>query len=222
MMKEKKYLLLLPIRTMLFILIFFIVSVIIKKNVEEISKYWTIIVIVCNFITIAILLGICKKEKINYLQLIGYKKQKIKNIIIIAVIIALIDILGTSLFDIVFTDIATHSTELIMQSLPIWIIILDLLFLPITSTIAEEGLYLGVGINKAKNVYLSIFFYALQHCFFPMILDFRYMLYRFIVFMPSIIFMCLYYKKKKDIVPIMFEHCVVNFITIIQILTISI
>lgn len=221
-MREKKYIFLLPIRIVLFILIFFITSIITKKNVEEISKYWTIIVVICNFITIAILLGVCKKEKINYLQLIGYKKSKIKTIIMIGVIIALIDVLSSTLFEMVFNNTATHSTEVMMQSLPIWMVILDFLLLPITSTIAEEGLYLGVGINKANNVYFAIIFYALQHCFFPMILDFRYILYRFIVFMPSIIFMCIYYKKRKDILPIMFEHFVVNLITIIQILTISI
>lgn len=220
-MKEKKYLLL-PIRIILFILIFIVISLITNKNVEKVSKYWTVIVIVCNFITIGILLGVCKKKKITYLQLIDYKKAKVKNIIIIGVIIALIDVLSTLLFDMIFNDVATHSTEVMMQSLPIWTIILDLLLLPITSTVAEEGLYLGVGINKANNIYCAIFFYALQHCFFPMILDFKYMLYRFIVFMPSIIFMCLYYKKKKNILPIMFEHFVVNLITIIQILAISV
>lgn len=220
-MKKNKYLLLLPIRTLLFIFLFFISSLIFNKSVLEISKYWTIIVILCNIITIGLLCVFCKKNQTNYLELIDYKKSKIKNIIIIAIIIALIDALGTFIFGNIFSETDAYSTTILMQPLPIWIVILDLLLLPITSIIAEEGLYLGVGINKAENIYLSILFYSLQHCFFPMILDFKYILYRFIVFMPSIIFMCIYYKKKKNIIPIMFEHFIVNFITIIQILLIS-
>lgn len=221
-MKEKKYLILLPIRIILFIILFSIIALITQNNLQDISKYWTLGVVICNFITIAILFLVCKKNHTNYWDLIDYKKSKLKNIIIIGVIIALIDTLGTYIFSVFFSDTATYSTNIIMQPLPVWVVILDLILLPITSIFAEEGLYLGVGINKANNIYLAILFYSLQHCFFPMIFDFKYMIYRFIAFMPSIIFMCIYYKKKKEIVPIMFEHFIINFVTIIQILLISI
>ena len=220
-MKKNKYLLLLPLITIIFIMIFLITALLTKKSVEEISIYWTIIVVICNLLTIGVLLLVCKKEKITYLELIGFKKFKIKTILLIGVVIAIIDAIGAYLFELVFHDVATSSSEILMHSLPIWLVVVDLILLPITSTIAEEGLYLGVGINKLDNTYLAIFFYAMQHCFFPMILNYRYFIYRFIVFMPSIIFMCIYYKKKKEILPIMFEHFVVNLVTIVQILLIS-
>ncbi len=221
-MEKNRQWLILPLRSILFIMIFLIASLVTKLKVQEISKYWTVIVVCCNFITITALLYYCNKRKTTYLELIDFKKPKIKNVLLIGIIIAVIDALGAYIFDLIFGNVANQSTELMMQALPIWIVILDLLLLPITSTIAEEGLYLGVGINKAKNIYFAIFFYALQHCFFPMIWDIKYIFYRFIVFMPSIIFMCVYYKRKKDITPIMFEHFVVNLITIIQIMTLSI
>ena len=220
-MKKNKYLLLLPLRSIIFIMIFLITALLTKKRVEEISIYWTIIVVICNLLTIGVLLLLCKKEKITYLELIGFKKSKIKTILLIGVVIAIIDAIGAYLFELIFHDVATSSSEILMHSLPIWLVVVDLILLPITSTIAEEGLYLGVGINKLDNTYLAILFYAMQHCFFPMILNYRYFIYRFIVFMPSIIFMCIYYKKKKEILPIMFEHFVVNLVTIVQILLIS-
>ena len=220
-MKKSKYLWLLPIRSILFILIFLIATIITKKSVEEVSIYWTLIVIICNLITIGILLGLCKKEKISYLELIGFKKSKIKTILLIGVCIAIIDAAGAYLFEMIFKDVAARSTEVLMHSIPIWLCVIDIVLLPITSTIAEEGLYLGVGINKADSIYLAILFYALQHCFFPIIMDVRYFIYRFIVFMPSIVFMCIYYKRKKEITPIMFEHFIVNLVTTIQILLIS-
>ena len=220
-MKKNKYLLLLPLRSIIFIMIFLITALLTKKSVEEISIYWTIIVVICNLLTIGVLLLLCKKEKITYLELIGFKKSKVKTILLIGIVIAIIDAIGAFLFELVFHDVATSSSEILMHSLPIWLVVIDLILLPITSTIAEEGLYLGVGINKLDNIYLAILFYAMQHCFFPMILNYRYFIYRFIVFMPSIIFMCIYYKKKKEILPIMFEHFVVNLVTIVQILLIS-
>ncbi len=220
-MKKNKYLLLLPLRSIIFIMIFLITALLTKKSVEEISIYWTIIVVICNLLTIGVLLLLCKKEKITYLELIGFKKSKVKTILLIGVVIAIIDAIGAYLFELIFHDVATSSSEILMHSLPIWLVVIDLILLPITSTIAEEGLYLGVGINKLDNIYLAMLFYAMQHCFFPMILNYRYFIYRFIVFMPSIIFMCIYYKKKKEILPIMFEHFVVNLVTIVQILLIS-
>lgn len=220
-MKKNKYLLLLPLRSIIFIMIFLITALLTKKSVEEISIYWTIIVVICNLLTIGVLLLLCKKEKITYLELIGFKKSKVKTILLIGIVIAIIDAIGAYLFELLFNDVATSSSEILMHSLPIWLVVVDLILLPITSTIAEEGLYLGVGINKLDNIYLAILFYAMQHCFFPMILNYRYFIYRFIAFMPSIIFMCIYYKKKKEILPIMFEHFVVNLVTIVQILLIS-
>lgn len=219
-MGKNKQWFLLPLRTILFILIFFLISLITKIDIQEISKYWTLVVIVCNFITIFVLYKFCKKNNINYLKLIDYKKSKIKNIVIIGLLITLIGILGSYLSGFIFYKTIPYTPDIMIQPLPIIIVIFDLIFLPITSTFAEEGIYLGVGINKLKLLYPTILFYLLQHCFFPMILDIKYMIYRFVAFIPAIIFMCLYYKKKKEIMPIMFGHFVINFVTILQYLVI--
>ena len=202
------------------IFIFLIISFFVKKDVKEISKYWTLVVIVCNFITIFALYKFCKKNNITYLKLIDYKKSKIKNIIIIGLLITLIGIIGSYLSGFIFYKTIPYTPDIMIQPLPLIIVIIDLILLPITSTFAEEGIYLGVGINKLKLLYPTIFFYLLQHCFFPMILDIKYIVYRFVAFIPAIIFMCLYYKKKKEITPIMFGHFVINFVTILQYLVI--
>lgn len=219
-MRKKNQWYLLPLRTILFIFIFLIISFFFKKDVKEISKYWTLVVIVCNFITIFALYIFCKKNNITYLKLIGYKKSKIKNIIIIGLLITLIGILGSYLSGFIFYKTIPYTPDIMIQPLPLIIVIIDLILLPITSTFAEEGIYLGVGINKLKLLYPTIFFYLLQHCFFPLILDIKYIVYRFVAFIPAIIFMCLYYKKKKEITPIMFGHFVINFVTILQYLVI--
>ena len=219
-MKKKNQWYLLPLRTILFIFIFLIISFFVKKDVKEISKYWTLVVIVCNFITIFALYKFCKKNNITYLKLIDYKKSKIKNIIIIGLLITLIGIIGSYLSGFIFYKTISYTPDIMIQPLPLIIVIIDLILLPITSTFAEEGIYLGVGINKLKLLYPTIFFYLLQHCFFPMILDIKNIVYRFVAFIPAIIFMCLYYKKKKEITPIMFGHFVINFVTILQYLVI--
>ena len=215
-MNKKKLWFLLPLRTIVFILIFLIISLVSKKDVSEISKYWTIIVLVCNFITIFVLYYICDKNKIKFSELIDYKKTKIRKIFFIGLLVTIIGIAGSYLSGLIFYQTIPYTPDIMFQPLPIIIIIIDLLFLPITSTIAEEGLYLGIGINKTNMLYSTVFFYLFQHCFFPMILDIKYIIYRFVAFIPAILFMCLYYKRKKDIAPIMFGHFIINFVTILQ------
>jgi len=43
--------------------------------------------------------------------------------------------------------------------IPLWIAIINILILPISTALAEDGLYLGCGVNQIKNKYI-------QCCFF--------------------------------------------------------
>ena len=78
-MGKNKQWFLLPLRTILFILIFFLISLITKIDIQEISKYWTLVVIVCNFITIFVLYKFCKKNNIN-IDKIDYSDKIVCNI----------------------------------------------------------------------------------------------------------------------------------------------
>ena len=69
----KKYLYLLPVRTILFIIIFYIISLITKKDIHETSTWWTLAVNIVNIIIIGILLLICKNKNIKFMQL--FKKK---------------------------------------------------------------------------------------------------------------------------------------------------
>lgn len=52
---------LLPIRSVIFILIFVIGSIITKQNLSDISNWWSIVATVVNIITILILILVTKK-----------------------------------------------------------------------------------------------------------------------------------------------------------------
>lgn len=215
-MKRNNLYFLLSFRTIAFILIVFFISLITKKDVKDISKYWTLVVIGCNIITIIILSLFCKKSRIKYSKLIDFKKSNLKEILIIGFLIVLLGIIGVYFSGFIFYRTIPYTPDVMLQQLPLYLVVFDLILLPITSTISEEGLYLGLGINYLNERKLTLLFYLLQHCFFPMILDIKYILYRFISFIPVIMFMIIYYNKKKQIIPIMFGHFFINFVTILQ------
>ena len=89
MEKNSKLKYLLPIRSIMFILIFAIGSIIVNKNISDISNWWSIVATIVNIITILLLLFVSKKMNISYSKLINYEKgkTKIKQVIIVSLIV---------------------------------------------------------------------------------------------------------------------------------------
>jgi len=191
----------------------------------DISKWWTTIDIIINIITIFILLAVCRKKGITYGKSINYEKGRtgIKAAIIGIAIVVVISMAGMYGAGFICYGEIPHLPVMMVKPIPLWLAVATLLILPVTTTFAEDGLYLGV-INQSnlKAVLLAaIFFYAAQHCFIPLIPDIRYMIYRFISFLPAAAVMCLWYRKHKNPLPLMVGHFIVNTPTIVMIVVTS-
>ena len=227
-MKMNKLKYLLPIRIIMFILIFIIGSYLTKKGLSDISNWWSIVATIVNIITIIILIIATKKLKTNYKQLINYEKgkTKIKEIIIITIIVLVSASIGMYLAGFICYGVIPYYAPMMAAPIPVILAIINFILLPLTVSFAEDGLYLGCGVNQIKNKKLSIiipaFFYALQHSFIPVLLEPKYIIYRFLSFLPLTIFFCIYYSKKKNPVPIMIGHAVVEIASVILVLVTSI
>ena len=116
-----------------------------------------------------------------------------------------------------------HFPIMMIQPIPLWIAIANIFLLLLTTTLAEDGIYLGViNQNDSKSVVIgSAFFYALQHSFIPFLPDARFVLYRFLSFLLIAIIMCFWYRKNKNPLPFMAGHFVLNLATVAQIVIIS-
>ena len=62
---------------------------------------------------------------------------------------------------------------------------------------------------------------ALQHCFIPTLLDGRYIVYRFLSFLPLTLILCWYYYRKRNPLPIMVGHALIDLATAAQIVATS-
>ena len=218
----------LTFRSILFIIIFVIGSLITKKELNDISSWWSIVATTGNLITILLLVFITRKIGISYSKLINYEKgkTKIKKVILISLIILTIGTIGMYLAGFICYGKFPYAAPMMIAPIPILLAILNFVLLPITVSFAEDGLYLGCGVNSFKNKYFAIFipafFYALQHSFIPTIFDFKYIIYRFLSFLPLTIILCWYYYKKKDPLPIMIGHSLIELASVIMILMTSI
>lgn len=201
-MKKENLKYLLPIRSIMFILIIVIGSIITKKELSDISNWWSIVATIVNIITILILLLVCKKMNITYSKLINYQKgkTKIKEVIIMSIIVLAFALIGMNLAGFICYKVIPYAAPMMAGPIPLILAIINFILLPLTISFAEDALYLGCGVNSIKNKYLAIivpaFFYALQHSFIPVLFDTKYIIYRFLSFLPLTIIFCLYYYKK--------------------------
>lgn len=228
MEKSSKLKFLLPIRSIMFILIFVIGAWITKNKVSDISNWWSIVASVVNIITIIILVIVAKKMKITYSKLINYEKgkTKVKQVIIVSLIVLVFASIGMNIAGLICYGVIPYAAPMMAEPIPVALAIINFITLPITVPFAEDGLYLGCGVNSFKNKYLAVlvpaFFYALQHSFIPVLFDVKFIIYRFICFLPLTIILCFYYYKKRNPVPVMIGHALVEMASVILVLVTSI
>lgn len=228
MRNETKLLyLMLPLRCVLFISAFSLCGIVTDKSFAEISHLWSIIASVLNFVTIIVLQLICKHNNITYREMICYEKHKnsISESVLVVIVMLLLGMAGMYLAGWLCYGEFPYLAPMMIAPIQPYLAVLNLFVLPITTAIAEDGLYLGFCVNGFKSKHASILlpalFYALQHCFIPTIFDIQFIIYRFLSFLPLTLWICDRYYKKKSILCIMIGHLVLNIATTVQIVITS-
>lgn len=228
MKPSNKYLpYLLPLRCVIFLLIFVIGALCVNKNLSEISNWWSIAASIVNIVTILLLVILAKSNNSSYCELINYQKGKttLKEIIITTIMVLVVGMSGMYLAGFLCYGIIPYAAPMMIAPIPLWLAIINIIVLPISTAFAEEGLYLGCGVNQIGNKYLAIlvpaFFFALQHSFIPTLFDAQYVIYRFLSFLPLTIILCWNYYEKRNPLPIMVGHAIIDVATVMQIFATS-
>ncbi|MCM1213018.1 MAG: CPBP family intramembrane metalloprotease [Lachnospiraceae bacterium] len=218
---------LLPLRCVIFVFLFVIGAIVTKQKVEDISNWWSVAASVVNIAVIGLLCFLAKKNKSSFRELINYQKGKTtaKQIAGISVLILAVGMAGMYLAGYLCYGVIPYAAPMMIAPIPVWLAVINVFILPVTTAFAEDGLYLGCGVNRIQNKFLAItapaFFFALQHSFIPTLFDMRYILYRFLSFLPLTLILCWYYHRKRNPLPVMVGHAVIDVATVLQILATS-
>lgn len=214
---------LLPFRCVIFLLIFIGTAFFTGKPFNEFSNIWSILASLVNIVTILLL--VCLSRKIGgYASLINYQKgiTKPAQIVRMTFLVLFVGMGGMYLAGFLCYGILPYAAPMLIAPIPLPLALLNLPLLPITTAFAEDALYLGCGVNQIKNktaaILLPAFFFALQHSFIPFLPDARYLLYRFLCFLPLTILLCIHYHKHRNPLPIMVGHAIIDVLTVAQIL----
>ena len=222
-----KTIMILSLRCLLFVFSFLSLAIVFDQSLAEIGKWWSVVCSVGNLLTLIALYRLNKAEHLTYRQMMRYPKKATgwKAIALGIVVVVVLGMAGMFLAGYLTYGVFPYLAKDLIAPIPIWLAWTNVLILPLSTTLAEDGLYLGIGVNrltdKRAGVLVPAFFYALQHSFIPLYFDLSYMLYRFLSFLPLTILLCLWYQKKHNPVPIMVGHFVINLATAVQILIMS-
>ena len=217
---------LMPARSLVFIAVFVLISVIARKELQDISNTWSAAASAVNIITISALIFMTKNDG-GLKKLINYEKGRTapKQVIGMSILILCLGMGGMFLAGFVCYGKIPYAPPMMIAPVPVPLAVINLILLPVSTALAEDSIYLGCGVNTIKNRYLSVilpsFFFALQHCFIPTLPDVRYMVYRFLSFLPSTVVLCIIYRKNRNPVTIMTGHAVIDLLTAGQILATS-
>lgn len=224
---NKKFLpALMPLRSIIFIAVFIIISMIAGKGLSDISNTWSVAASAVNIITVAALILLTKNDG-GFKKLINYKKGKTtpKQVVGMSVLILCLGMGGMFLTGFLCYGIIPYAPPMIIAPIPVPLAVINLILLPVSTALAEDSIYLGCGVGTIKNRYISVilpsFFFTLQHSFIPTLPDVRYMIYRFLSFLPLTILLCIIYRKNRNPLPIMIGHAVIDLLTAGQILATS-
>ena len=226
-MRNKKLILLMPLRSLIFILVFITVSAVTGKNLSDISNFWSVAASLINILFVLFLVLITRKQG-GYLELINYAKGKTrpKQVFAMIGIILLVGMAGMYLAGWISYGVIPYAAPMMIAPIPPVLTVINLIVLPVSTALAEDSLYLGCGVRQFENKFAAIivpaFFFAVQHSFIPTLPDVRYIIYRFISFLPLTIILCMHYHKHKNPLPIMIGHAVIDVATAGQILATSV
>lgn len=229
MMKKVNPFILPLFRSVLFIIAGLLFSVLTNQTLEQASKWWSVLCTCFNIITIAVLALVCHNEGISYKELIGFQKGKgnLKNTLKIVVLMLLLGIGGMYGFGFI---IYGYVPVVMIQPIPVYLAAFNVILLPLTIVFAELPLYFGYSLNriekatgnKSFSIGYTMFFYALQHSFFPLLFDWKHILFRFLSFVPLLLVLGIIYYKNRKLTPLMIGHGLLDIATGTQILITSI
>ena len=216
-----------PLRSLLFMLVFVIASVVTGKQLEDLSNIWSVAASTINIMFVLALVLITRKQG-GYLQLINYEKGKTrpKQVFAMIGIVLLVGMAGMYLAGFICYGIIPYAPPMMIAPVPAVLAVINLIVLPVSTALAEDSIYLGCGVRQFDNKYAAVivpaFFFAVQHSFIPTLWDTRYIIYRFISFLPLTVILCIHYRKHQNPLPIMIGHAVIDVATAGQILATSV
>ncbi len=225
--------LLLPSRLLLF-LGFQLCIALLLNSFEQSAKYWILSASVTNVLSITALIYVFKLEGLRFFDLFSFDKTSLKKDILIFLGITLvcgpIVFLPNYYLSIWLWGDSAIPYTMMFKPVPLPLVYILLILFPVTIAFGELATYFGYIMPVLKKhlkrkwlaVIFPVLFLAAQHCTLPFIPDFKFLLYRLLMYFP---FACLIgitlYKRPKLFPYFAIMHGLLDLGTVMVLLQIS-
>ena len=222
-------------RTVLLVLFYFIAVWIYKSqnipNAYDLARpWWPISLLFINGIVLIILFFATRQEGKTLASLVGFDKELPKKdiksslwMILVSMVLAVGATMGLG---VLFYHLKTPSGLISLSNLPVWAMVLTLAVHPVINAFVEEMTYNGYVFprldcilhSSSLAVILVTFFFSLQHIAIPFAFDTKFLLWRFLSFVPLLLFWVLIYAKMRRLPSLIIVHWFMDIFAVLSIL----
>jgi len=177
---------------------------------EHAGFYWATHLTIVNLLLLVLMIKFFRKKEETYFGF--FKSMNKKNtlfflkIFIPLIVIAMAPnlILSYALYQ----DLQV-GTKFLLGDIPLVFILINMIVFPLFQGLVELPFYFSFIMPRLKNIYTSkwiyiglpVFFLSIQHAFMPLRVDFLYMVYRSLMFLPFALFIGIMIHKKQGLMP---------------------
>jgi hypothetical protein len=180
---------------------------------EAAASWWPFGVTIANLICIFLLIWLFKQDGKRYWDIFRIQKESIKSdwLVLLVLLVFLGPVgylpnlwIGNWLF-----GNPQQTLDLMMRPLPLWAVYISLVLFPVTQGLAELPTYFAYVMPKLEDqgthrwlaVTLASLFLSLQHTAVPLLFDYRYLLWRALMFIPFAFFVGMVLHWRKRLLP---------------------
>lgn len=215
-----KPLLMLMIRSLLFLLFQALIALtfIIKGSSEAwttSAAWWPFAIILTNLVCLVLLIHFFRQEGKRFWDVFRVERQFIKNdllfllgfLVVAGPLCYLPNILGARGL---FGD-PQVALDMLVRPLPAWASVISVALFPLLQGLVEIPTYMlyalprleAQGLRPWMAVALASFFLSAQHMFAPFLPDGRFIIYRFVMFLPFAVLIALVMRARPRLMPYM-------------------
>jgi membrane protease YdiL (CAAX protease family) len=224
----------LVVRTALFVLAYFITAGLFTlagnpDGYTAARPWWPVAGLFVNTVCLALLAGVTKSEHFSLASLIGFDRQKLKKDLLSSLwmigVSMILAVTATFGFGLPFYGLKTPAGLLSLAALPGWAMVVSLTIFPLVNAFVEEMTYNGYvfprlagHISSPWAVAWVTLFFCLQHIAIPFAFDPKFLLWRFLSFVPLLLFWVLIYSRFRRLTPLIVTHWFMDIFALLTIL----
>lgn len=187
------------------------------------AAWWPATATLTNLVCLTLLLWLFRREGVRLVDVFGFDRAHIGRdlvavlgILVVSAPLAYLPNVAIATW--LFGDV-TRAVDLMFRPLPLWAAYLSLALFPVTIALTELPTYYAYAMPRlealagrsAVALTLAVFWHAAQHVTLPLVFDWRFIVWRFVMFLPFALWIALCLRWRPRLLPyLIIAHALID------------